>query len=73
MVCVNQQFFLPLCKSGMHSAICGSRWEAARADGGMVGQHTGRLAEETGSFSEIALKCRSWWGKATTLFMQSEG
>lgn len=78
-MCVNQQFFLPenlrgeLCKSGMHLAICGMMWEAVRADGGVVGQHTGRLAGETGSFSEIALRCRSWWGKTTTLFMQSEG
>lgn len=69
VVCVNQQFFLPenlrgeLCKSGMHLAICGVRWEAARADGGGVGQHTGRMAEETGSFSGIALRCRSWWAK----------
>lgn len=77
VVSVKQQYFLSenlrggLCKSGMHLAIHG--WDAARADGGMVGQHTGRLAGETGSFPEIALRCRSWWGKATTLFMQSEG
>lgn len=76
---VNQQFFLSenlrgeLCKSGMHLVIHGVRWEEERADGGGVGHHTGRLAEETGSFSGIALGCRSWRGKATTLFMQSEG
>lgn len=76
---VNQQFFLSknlrgeLCKSGMHLAIRGVRWEAERADGGVVGHHTGRLAEETGSFSGIALACRSWRDKATSLFMQSEG
>lgn len=79
VVCANQQFSLTenlrreLRKSGMHSEMCEVRWEAARADEGVVGQHTGRLAEETGSFSEITQRCRSWWGKATTFSMHSEG
>lgn len=65
--CVNQQFFLQenlrgeLCKSEMHLAICGVRWEAARADGGVVQQHTERLAGETGSFSEIDLVGQNYY------------
>lgn len=33
---------------------------------------TGRLAKETGSFLEITLRCGSWWGKTTSLLLQSK-
>lgn len=47
-------------KSGQRSGLCQAE------------QDTGRLAEDTGSFLEITLRCGSWWGKTTFLFVQSK-
>jgi len=57
------------CKHGMCLGSCGARWHAGHVwqerTEERAGQDTGRLAEESGCFSQITLRCRACWGETT--------